>query len=93
VSEAKAEPRSRLRKHGRRGDEAPQRDETRRIAANFAIRDFERCYFFSLAASTSSMRAMIWPGVLDRSLALLDLCQEALTFFLRFFDQRGGRTE
>ena len=29
------------------------------------------------------------PGVLDRSLALLDLCQEALTFFLRFFDQRG----
>ena len=26
------------------------------------------------------------PRVLDRSLALLDLCQEALTFFLSFFD-------
>jgi hypothetical protein len=28
------------------------------------------------------------PGALDRSLALLDLVQEALTFLLRFFDQR-----
>ena len=36
VSEAKAEPHSRLLKHGRPGDEAPQRDEARRIAANFA---------------------------------------------------------
>ena len=33
------------------------------------------------------------PGVLDRSLALLDLCQELLTFFLRFFDQRRRRIE
>ena len=31
------------------------------------------------------------PGVLDRSLALLDLCQEALTFFLSFFDERRRR--
>src|ERR1700722_497459 len=33
------------------------------------------------------------PRVLDRSLALPDLVQEALTFFLRFFDQRRRRIE